>query len=797
MIAIVGERARVATVEVPVRTWSAAASEVMVRTMSHESRVTALDDPQLRPFVPLLYVAWSDGEVSASERRAITARVDAQPWLRPAARQILQGWLEHRPSRTELNRLQTLVADMAGSLRPEARRTLAAFAAQLATGDDERGAMHGVLEALGLEATPVLYESADGIAIAPADAATSHALAIALDGADAELRSRVRRFLDDPKLRAYGLPTQEYRQHVLDWTRALAATGLSDIAFPGVLEHGDLRAFTVVFETLALGDLSLLVKCGVQFGLFGGSLLLLGTERHHALLAEVAKTNALGCFAMSEVGHGSNVAALETTATYDPATREFVVHTPGESARKDWIGNAAEHARYATVFANLEVAGERHGVHALLVPIRAEDGSPLPGVRTGDSGHKMGLNGVDNGRLWFDQVRVPRESLLDRFAQVTEDGRYESAIESASRRFFTMLGTLVGGRVCVGSAGVSAAKVALTIALRYALARRQFGAEGVAERALLEYPTQQRRLCVPLASTVVLHFAFEALRDRYGALMQRSLAGEAVDTRELEAEVAALKVAGSRHGVDTAQVCREACGGQGYLSVNRLPDLRKDVEIFTTFEGDNMVLAQLVAKSLLAGYKASFEGRSWVIILMGLGGDALSRAVDKNPITANKVESAHLRDAELHLSLLRHREARLVSTAALRLKKRVSAGVPMDSAILEIQEHLVAASEAHAERLAYQWFSERVQKQPEGSARALLERLGALHALSIFERRAAWYLESGLFAPSKARAVRKEVELLLGEVARDARTVVDAFSIPDACLAAPIAFFDPAHPRFE
>jgi len=175
----------------------------------------------------------------------------------------------------------------------------------------------------------------------------------------------------------------------------------------------------------------------------------------------------------------------------------------------------------------------------------------------------------------------------------------------------------------------------------------------------------------------------------------------------------------------------------------------------------------------------------------------MSRAVDKNPIAANKSDTAHLRDPELHHSLLQHREQRLVSTAALRLKKRLGNDVPMDAAILEIQEHLVAASEAHAERLCYQWFCEHVDKQPEGAAKEILRRQGTLHALATIERRAAWFLESGLLAPSKARAVRKEVEVLLSEVAADARTVVDAFSIPDACLAAPIAFFDPAHPRFE
>src|SRR3546814_9701907 len=127
----------------------------------------------------------------------------------------------------------------------------------------------------------------------------------------------------------------------------------------------------------------------------------------------------------------------------------------------------------AVVFAQLEIDGKSEGVHAFVVPIRI-DGEPAPGVRIEDSGLKMGLNGVDNGRLWFDGVRIPRTSLLNRFADVTPEGVYESPIESPGRRFFTMLGTLVLGRVCIGAAGNSAAKMALTIAIKYADRRRQF-----------------------------------------------------------------------------------------------------------------------------------------------------------------------------------------------------------------------------------------------------------------------------------------------------------------------------------
>ncbi|KPC90446.1 acyl-CoA oxidase, partial [Streptomyces sp. NRRL F-6602] len=144
----------------------------------------------------------------------------------------------------------------------------------------------------------------------------------------------------------------------------------------------------------------------------------------------------MGCFAMTETGHGSNVQALGTVARYDARSQEFVLTTPGEEARKDYIGNAARHGEVAVVFAQLEVDGTSEGVHAFVVPIRA-GGEPAPGVRIEDDGRKMGLNGVDNGRLHFDGVRIPREALLNRFADVTPEGVYESPIDNPNRRFFT------------------------------------------------------------------------------------------------------------------------------------------------------------------------------------------------------------------------------------------------------------------------------------------------------------------------------------------------------------------------
>src|SRR5262249_29719477 len=237
------------------------------------------------------------------------------------------------------------------------------------------------------------------------------------------------------------------RAKVAEQMKIIAAAGISDEGFRK--EHGgtgDVGAAITMIEMLAMSDLSLMVKAGVQWGLFGGAVENLGTERHHEpYVKKVISLELRGCFAMTETGHGSDVQALETTATYDAKTEEFVIHSETPPARKDYIGGAAETATVAAVFAQLITTADggpvNHGVHCLLVPIRDADGNDLPGVTTSDCHYKGGLPGVDNGRIVFHHVRVPRDNLLNKYGDVAADGTYSSPIENPNRRFFTILRT--------------------------------------------------------------------------------------------------------------------------------------------------------------------------------------------------------------------------------------------------------------------------------------------------------------------------------------------------------------------
>ena len=190
-------------------------------------------------------------------------------------------------------------------------------------------------------------------------------LTAVLDGRWRAVRDQARELARDPRFAvSVGADTEQQRADVLTKLRALAGPAYSGRGFPS--RYGgqdDVGGSVTAFEMLAFGDLSLLVKAGVQWGLFGGAILHLGTRRHHdAYLRDIISGELLGCFAMTETGHGSDVAHVRTTATFDPAADEFVIDTPDDDARKDYIGNAARDGRVAAVFAQLISNGEEQGV---------------------------------------------------------------------------------------------------------------------------------------------------------------------------------------------------------------------------------------------------------------------------------------------------------------------------------------------------------------------------------------------------------------------------------------------------
>jgi len=616
-----------------------------------------------------------------------------------------------------------------------------------------------------------------------------------------DTRRQAREMIKDPALwRDDSLGMDAHRERTLSQLHLLVQNKAVHRAFPKHLGGEENNGANIAgFEELVAADPSLQIKSGVQWGLFGSAVLQLGTREHHdKWLPGIMSLEIPGAFAMTETGHGSDVSAIGTTATYDPETEEFVIHTPFRGAWKDYLGNAAVHGKAATVFAQLITEGVNHGVHCFYVPLRDDEGNFLPGIGGEDDGLKGGLNGIDNGRLHFDQVRVPRTNLLNRYGDVSADGTYSSDIASPGRRFFTMLGTLVQGRVSLDGAAAWASAIGLIIAITYGNQRRQFDSgNGTPEVTLLDYGKHQRRLLPRLATTYAEIFAHDEFLQKFDGVFSGRLDTDA-DREDLETLAAALKPLSTWHALDTLQESREACGGQGFLFENRLVGLRADLDIYVTFEGDNNILLQLVGKRLLADYAKQFKGKDAKALAAfavgqtagklfhGAGMRQLGQAVTDFGSTARAVERG-LRGDQQH-ELLAGRVQQMIADIAGRL--RPASKLPRDEAAAlfnENQAQLIEAARAHGELLQWEAFTDAINRITDRDTLTVLTWLRDLFGLQLIEKHLAWYLINGRLSAQRGAAVSSYIDRLCARLRPHAQDLVDAFGYGPEHIRASIA----------
>lgn len=594
-----------------------------------------------------------------------------------------------------------------------------------------------------------------------------------------------------------GLPMDEHRARVLEQLKLLVKNGQVHRAFPSRLGgHDDHGGNIAAFEELVFGDPSCQIKSGVQWGLFGAAVLHLGTAPHHdKWLPGIMSLEIPGIYAMTETGHGSDVASIGTTATYDPKTEEFVIHTPFKAAWKDYLGNAAVHGQAAVVFAQLITQGVNHGVHAFYVPVR-NGSTMLPGVSFEDDGLKGGLVGIDNGRLAFDQVRVPRENLLNRYGDVAADGTYSSPIKSPGRRFFTMLGTLVQGRVSLDGAATNASALAMLIAIKYGNERRQFTNASGEEVVLLDYQRHQRRLLPRLATVYAQKFAHEEFLTKFDEVFSGK--DDSDNNREdLETLAAALKPLSTWAALDDLQEAREACGGQGFLAENRLTGLRADLDIYVTFEGDNNVLLQLVAKRLLTDYSKKFKDADAGTLAKYVLGQGVERAVTGSGLrrlaqtvadfgsTARSVNE--LRDPETQHQLLTDRVETMVAEVASQLNEARKQGPDAAAQAFNLnQNQLIEAGMAHGELLQWEAFTRALEHAADAGTTQVLTWLRDLFAFQLIEKHLAWYLMHGRISPQRGQAVGAYIDRLVERLRPYANDLVDAFGLTPELVRAKI-----------
>lgn len=615
----------------------------------------------------------------------------------------------------------------------------------------------------------------------------------------AEIRRHTRSVIEEKELfTPAGASMEKHREWALKSLRTLVKENATQYGFP--VELGGQRnpgGSLSSFEELILGDASLQIKFGVQWGLFGSAILNLGTDYHHkTFLPGVTRLDTPGCFAMTETGHGSDVASIGTTATYDPATQEFVVNTPDRHSYKDYIGNAALHGEAAVVFAQLYTEGENQGVHAFYVPLRKR-GKLLPGVGAEDDGLKGGLNGIDNGRLYFNQVRIPRANLLNRYADVEPDGTYTSSIENKGRRFFTQLGALVQGRVSLTGAVTNAQKLALDIAVRYSLARKQFHGSDGEETTLLDYGRHQRRLIPLIARTYAQIFTHQEMLNQYHAVFTGE--NDTDESRsDLETVSAAAKALSSWYSLNTVQECREACGGQGFMAEHRLTGLRADLDVYVTFEGDNNVMLQLVAKRLLGDYAKAFKSPDFGTLAQYVAGQFGEATINRGGLrglaqnivdfgsTARSV--GYVKDEEHQHQLLTDRVHTMVANIANKLKAAGSDKAKQAELFNRHQNDLIKAAKAHAELIMWEAFTSALKTIKDADSLKILTWLRDLYGFTLLEDNLDWYLINGRLSAARAEAITEYIDTrLLPRLKPHAESLVDAFELSPGLVRTTLA----------
>ncbi|MFB7554773.1 acyl-CoA dehydrogenase family protein [Streptomyces brevispora] len=518
----------------------------------------------------------------------------------------------------------------------------------------------------------------------------------------------------------------------------------------------DPRALAALHEWLAPVDPSLATVAGIHYNLFLGSLLDHDADRLRDL-SDFLAMRRIGTFLCTEVAHGNDAAAVETTATYDPARDGFVLHTPHLGAQKFMPNTSrAGGPKTGLVAARLIVGEADHGVFLLLVPL-TDSFRALPGVRIRRLPARMG-SPVDHCLTSFDQVFVGREALLGgEQGRVGDDGVFRSGTAGHRRRFLASIGRVTAGRICMSASAVGSARATLAIAVRYSGHRYVSGGRALPPLAVIAHRSHHGPLAGAMATVFAMSLLHRRALDRWeaaahGPAPEREAAGRLVD-------IAKGWITWQARSVIVE--CRERCGAQGLLENNGMAELVTGVEGAITAEGDNMAIhAKAAAEMVISAMPEAMDA----------GGTADAGAPAGGLDDLRYLGRLLAQVERIQFGRSRARMARAPHGGPL---KRWNAG----------SGPALRGVEAHACRQAADAYADAVEGLPEGPARERLTDLARLFALRWVERNSGDLLVAGHLTADQVEGLTETIEQLVAAVAAHLPDLADSFALPEEVLA--------------
>ncbi|XP_040263581.1 peroxisomal acyl-coenzyme A oxidase 2-like [Bufo bufo] len=516
--------------------------------------------------------------------------------------------------------------------------------------------------------------------------------------------------------------------------------------------------------------------------LFVNSIRALGSDEQVAKWLPLAQNyKILGTYAQTELGHGSYLRGLETTATFDPSTQEFIIDTPQITATKWWPGDLGKTSTHAVVLAQLYSNGKKYGMHPFIVQVRSlEDHSPLPGITVGDIGPKMSFENLDNGFLIMRNIRIPKENMLSRYSQVLPDGSYVKH-GSDKMNYFTMIairGNMIRREV------LDALMKACTISVRYSTVRRQSELKpGDKEPKILEYQTQQQKLLPLVAMCYAVSFTAKYVTTFYQDVYSEIKKENFNTLPELHALTAGMKAFATEVCSNGVEVCRKACGGHGYSLYSGLPSLYTRVTASCTYEGENTILHLQTARFLIKCFTGAQLGKPL----------PASTAYLSSPgaVGCKAMRPADFLNPEVYLKAYEYRAYSLVKSAANKIESLVKSGAEQYLAWNSTSVELVKASIAHSHYLTVKIFVSALNSlSDEPAIKAVLKRLCDLYALHGIFTSAGDFLQHGYLSGKQLDMVTTAYLGLLPELRKDAVLLVDAFDYTDEELLSALGSYD-------